>query len=91
MEIPNPKPLGLTKDAWSREGAKCKNSERYLSNHDDIYKNRKRKHGHVKYVYKNGKRYDLPNPSTHGPEAQKAWDKFNQETGGIKYFKEKVV
>lgn len=91
MQIPNPKPLGLTKDAWSREGDKCKDSEQYLSNYDDIFKNRKREHGHVKYVYKNGKRYDIPNPSTHGKIGQDALDKFNKETGGIKYFKENVI
>jgi hypothetical protein len=91
MQIPNPKPLGMTKDSWSREGQKCKNSERFLENYDAVFANRKREHGHVKYVYKDGKRYVLPNPSTHGEEAQKAWDKFNKETGGLNYKIESIV
>ena len=83
MKIPDQKPFGRTKDSWSREGEKSKNSDQFLNNYDEAFKDRKSSPGHVKIVYKNGKRYELPNPSTHGPEAQKAWDQFNQETGGL--------
>ena len=91
MQIPNPKPFGISKDSWSREGDKCKNSNKFLENYDTVFANRKREHGHVKYVYKDGKRYVLPNPSTHGAEAQKALDKFNKETGGLNYKIESII
>lgn len=83
MKIPDQKPFGKTKDSWSRAGEKSKTTEQFLANYDEAFKTRSRSPGHVKIVYKNGKRYELPNPSTHGPEAQKAWDRFNEETGGL--------
>lgn len=84
MKVPDQKPFGRTKDSWSREGSKSKNSEQFLNNYDEAFKGRTSNPGHIKIVYKNGKRYELPNPSTHGPEAQKAWDQFNEETGGLR-------
>lgn len=84
MKIPDQKPFGKTKDSWSREGSKSKNSEQFLNNYDEAFKNRKPNPGHLKIVYKDGKRYELPNPATHGAEAQKAWDQFNAETGGLR-------
>lgn len=85
MKIPDQKPFGRTKDSWSREGSKSKNSEAFLANYDEAFKDRKPIKGHVKIVYKNGKRYELFNPSTHGETAQQAWDQFNNETGGLNY------
>ena len=82
MKIPDQKPFGRTKDSWSREGTKSKNSETFLSNYDEAFQNRKTNPGHVKFVYTNGKRYELPNPATH-PEGKEAWDKFVAETGGL--------
>jgi|DEB19_MinimDraft_2_1074335.scaffolds.fasta_scaffold00143_7 hypothetical protein len=90
MKIPSPKRLGLTHDSWSREGSKNKNSQLFLDNYDDIFRDRKPIRGHLKIVWKNGKRYELPNPATHGKAAQMALDKFNQETGGIKVRKETI-
>lgn len=90
-KIPNPKPFGISHDAWSREGSKCKNSEKFLGNYDDIFRNRKHAPGHTTIVYKNGKRYELPNPSTHGKEAEEAWEKFSRETGGINKHKLKAI
>jgi hypothetical protein len=90
MKIPGPKPLGIAHDAWSREGSKNKNSDRFRENYDHIFKNRKPIKGHVKIVWKNGKRYELFNPATHGAEAEKAMQKFKEETGGIKVRKETV-
>lgn len=73
----------MTHDSWTREGSKSKNSERFLSNYDDIFGGGKKVNGHVTIVYKNGKRYELPNPSTHGDKGEAAWEQFRQETGGI--------
>lgn len=91
MKIPSPKPLGISHDSWSREGSKSKNSDQYRSNYDDIYRNRKPIKGHVKIVWKDGKRYELYNPATHGKQAEDALEKFNEETGGIKMRKQGVV
>jgi hypothetical protein len=91
MKIPDQKPFGRTKDSWSREGTKSKNSEAFLSNYDEAFKNRKPVKGHVKIVYTNGKRYEILNPVTHGEEGQKALDKFIEETGGLHLKTEKLI
>jgi hypothetical protein len=90
-KIPSPKPFGIAHDAWSREGSKCKNSPQFLDNYDNIFKDRKKTAGHVTIVYKNGKRYELPNPSTHGKEAEQAWEDFNRETGGLTFHRLKAI
>ena len=94
-KIPSPKPFGISHDAWTREGSKCKNSQKYLDNYDYIFRKNGRKdggdHGHVKYVTVNGKHYVLPNPATHGESAQKAWEEFEKETGGFKQHKLKAI
>ena len=90
-KIPGPKPFGISHDSWTREGSKCKNSAQFLNNHDDIFRNRQKVGGHVTIIYKNGKRYELPNPSTHGKEAELAWEKFREETGGIQMRKPKAI
>jgi hypothetical protein len=90
MKIPDQKPFGKTKDSWSRAGERSKTTGRFLENYEEAFSSRSRNPGHTKFVYKNGKRYELPNPSTHGPEAQKAWDQFNEETGGLHMKMEKI-
>ena len=90
-KIPSPKPYGIAHDAWSREGSKMKNSDKFNENYDDVFKNRIKISGHVTILYRNGQKYELPNPSTHGKEAQKMWDEFNEKTGGIIKRKPKAI
>lgn len=90
-KIPSPKPLGISHDSWTREGSKSKNSETFLSNYEEIFGTGKKVGGHVTIVYKNGKRYELFNPSTHGEAAEAAWEEFRQETGGITKRKPKPI
>jgi hypothetical protein len=91
MKIPDQKPFGRTQDSWTREGSKSKNSAAFLSNYDEAFKDRKSIKGHVKIVYTNGKRYEIPNPATHGEEGTKALDAFVQETGGLHNKIEKII
>lgn len=66
-KIPDQKPFGLTKDSWTNEGPKGKLTENQRQRHEEIFGERKPNPGHTTYVYRDGKRIAIPNPSTHGP------------------------
>ena len=64
MKVPGPKPFGVSLDAMCRPELLTKDRAHYAAEHERIFGPPKAKPGHYRYVYRSGKRTEIPNPST---------------------------
>ena len=68
MRVPSPKPFGVANDSLCRPALLTKDSEAYQSEHERIFGKPSALHGHTRYVYRNGERVEIRNPSTNPDE-----------------------